>query len=43
MTSLSQDLYKFISQRITTETGELPRAEIVFSFEGEEKRAQATG
>lgn len=43
MTSLSQDHYKFISQRITTETGELPRAEIVFSVRGEEKHAESTG
>ncbi|MGF6147651.1 2-isopropylmalate synthase [Kingella potus] len=43
MHSLAQDAYKFISQRITTETGEEPRAEIVFSIQGEEKRAQATG
>ncbi|QMT33227.1 2-isopropylmalate synthase [Conchiformibius steedae DSM 2580] len=43
LVSLSQDHYKFISQRITTETGELPRAEIVFSVRGEEKHAQSTG
>ena len=42
MASLS-DNYKFISQRIITETGEEPRAEIVFTRQGEEKRAAATG
>ncbi|WP_107688872.1 2-isopropylmalate synthase [Neisseria wadsworthii] len=35
--------YKFISQRISTETGEEPRAEITFSVKGEEKHASATG
>lgn len=43
MTNLSQDQFKFISQRIITETGELPKAEIVFSMNGEEMRAEATG
>lgn len=44
MVSLSQqDHYKFISQHITTETGEEPRAEVVFSMHGEEKHARATG
>lgn len=43
MHSLAQDAYKFISQRITTETGEEPRAQIVFSVKGEEKQAEATG
>ncbi len=43
MSNLSQDRYKFISQRIITETGEEPRAEIVFSVEGREARAQASG
>ncbi|WII94038.1 2-isopropylmalate synthase [Kingella negevensis] len=43
MSNLSQDSYKFISQKIYTETGEEPRAEIVFSVAGEEKRAEATG
>lgn len=38
-----QDRYKFISQRIRTETGELPHAEIVFSIDGAEHRAEATG
>ena len=43
MSNLSSDSYKFISQRISTETGEMPRAEIVFSINGEERRAEATG
>ena len=43
MSHLSQDHYKFISQHIVTETGELPRAHIVFSANGVEQRAEATG
>lgn len=43
MSHLSDESYKFISQHIITETGELPRAEIVFSIEGIEHRAEATG
>lgn len=43
MSHLSDDRYKFISQHIVTETGELPRAEIVFSVDGVEHRAEATG
>ena len=43
MSNLTPDRYKFISQRIFTETGELPRAEIVFSADGEERHAEATG
>ena len=43
MSNLSPDSYKFISQRISTETGEMPRAEIVFSINGEERRAESTG
>jgi len=43
MSNLSPDSYKFVSQRISTETGEMPRAEIVFSINGEERRAEATG
>lgn len=43
MVSLSQDQFKFISQHIVTETGELPKAEIVFSMNGIETRAEATG
>ena len=41
--SLANDQYKFISQHIVTETGEQPRADIVFSMKGEEQRASATG
>ena len=41
--SLMHDQYKFISQHIVTETGEQPRADIVFSMKGEEKRASSTG
>ena len=43
MSNLTPDRYKFISQRIVTETGELPCAEIVFSADGEEQHAEATG
>ena len=43
MSNLAPERYKFISQRIITETGELPRAEIVFSADGEERHAEATG
>ena len=43
MSNLTPDRYKFISQWIVTETGELPRAEIVFSADGEEQHAEATG
>lgn len=41
--NLTPDRYKIISQRIITETSELPRAEIVFSADGEEQHAEATG
>ncbi|MDO1509417.1 MULTISPECIES: 2-isopropylmalate synthase [unclassified Neisseria] len=43
MVNLSHDHYKFISQKITTETGEQPVAEVVFSVSGTEHRASATG
>ena len=43
MSNLAPERYKFISQRIVTETGESPRAEIVFSADGEERHAEATG
>jgi len=43
MSNLAPERYKFISQKISTETGEEPRADIVFSIKGEEKRASATG
>lgn len=43
MGSMNAESYKFISQKISTETGEEPRADIVFSIKGEEKRASAIG
>ncbi len=43
MVNLSHDHYKFISQKITTETGEQPVAEVVFSVGGSEHRASANG
>ncbi|HFC7274528.1 TPA: 2-isopropylmalate synthase [Neisseria meningitidis] len=43
MGSMNAESYKFISQKISTETGEEPRADIVFGIKGEEKRASATG
>ncbi|UOO82556.1 2-isopropylmalate synthase [Uruburuella testudinis] len=43
MVNLSQDHYKFLSQKITTETGEEPVAEVVFSVGGTEHRATANG
>lgn len=43
MGNMNTESYKFISQKISTETGEEPRADIVFSIKGEEKRASATG
>jgi len=43
MANLSPDRYKFISQRIVTETGEPPIAQIVFSVDGVEQHAEATG
>lgn len=41
--TLASEPYKFISQKIHTETGELPTAEIVFSVNGSEHRATANG
>ena len=38
-----EDRYKFVSQHIVTETGEEPRAQIVFSVDSVEKRAEASG
>lgn len=35
--------YKFVSQKISTETGEQPFAEVVFSVNGQEHRATANG
>ncbi|HGP7508570.1 TPA: 2-isopropylmalate synthase [Neisseria gonorrhoeae] len=43
MGNMNAESYKFISQKISTETGEEPRADIVFGIKGEEKRASATG
>lgn len=43
MAHLSDDVYKFVSQYITTETGEQPNAKIVFTVNGVEHRAEATG
>ncbi len=43
MSNLAPDRYKFISQRIVTETGEPPIAQIVFSVDGAEQHAEATG
>lgn len=43
MVNLSQEHYKFISQKIITETGEQPQAEVVFAVNGVETRASATG
>lgn len=43
LTQSIQEQYKFISLRITTETGEQPQAEIVFSYQGEEQRAVSGG
>ncbi|PSJ80024.1 2-isopropylmalate synthase, partial [Neisseria iguanae] len=41
--TLATEQYKFISQKIHTETGELPTAEVVFSVNGREHRATANG
>lgn len=43
MANLSQDNYKLVSQKITTETGEQPLAEVVFTANGVEHKASATG
>ena len=43
MSNLTQDDYKFVSQHIITETGELPRAHIVFNVKGVENHAESTG
>lgn len=43
MANLSQDNYKLVSQKITTETGEQPSAEVVFTANGVEHKASATG
>lgn len=39
----ASESYKFISQKIHTETGEWPTAEVVFSVNGNEHRASANG
>lgn len=43
MNNQATDRYKYISLRINTETGEAPKAEIVFSDHGIEKRASSDG
>lgn len=43
MVNLSQDNYKLVSQKIMTETGEQPTAEVVFTVNGVEHKASATG
>ena len=43
MGNMNTESYKFISQKISTETGEEPSADIVFSIRGEEKHASASG
>ncbi|OSI25384.1 2-isopropylmalate synthase [Neisseria dumasiana] len=43
MVNLSHDNYKLVSQKITTETGEQPVAEVVFTANGVEHKASATG
>lgn len=43
MVNLSPENYKYLSLKIHTETGEEPQAEIVFSIDGQEKRAQSNG
>ncbi|MDO5696317.1 MAG: alpha-isopropylmalate synthase regulatory domain-containing protein, partial [Eubacteriales bacterium] len=43
MTGRAQETYKYVSLKIRTETGEAPSAEIVFTEEGVEKRAQSAG
>ena len=41
--SVEHENYKFLSLKVNTETGEEPRAEIVFSDCGAEKRARSSG
>ena len=43
LTNTAQDSYKYISLKIQTETGEEPKAEIVYSCHGTEVRAQSVG
>lgn len=40
---IAQENYKFVSLKINTETGEEPKAEIVYSKDGDEVRSQNTG
>ena len=43
LTNTAQESYKYISLKIQTETGEEPKAEIVYSCHGTEIRAQSVG
>ena len=40
---VDQEHYKLISIKVSTETGEVPQADLVFNVAGEEKKVQATG
>ncbi|MDK2126329.1 2-isopropylmalate synthase [Parachitinimonas caeni] len=41
--AVDQERYKFISLKVSTETGELPHASITISEEGTERHAESTG
>ncbi|WP_024304382.1 2-isopropylmalate synthase [Pseudogulbenkiania sp. MAI-1] len=43
MVAIDQEDFKFVSLKVNTETGELPRAEIVFNEHGAEQRAVSSG
>ncbi|EEG10099.1 2-isopropylmalate synthase [Pseudogulbenkiania ferrooxidans] len=43
MVAIDQEEFKFVSLKVNTETGELPRAEIVFNERGAEQRAVSSG
>ncbi|KZE33286.1 2-isopropylmalate synthase [Crenobacter luteus] len=43
MITIEQEHYKFVSMKVATETGEPPRAQIVFVDSGSEKRAESEG
>ncbi|WP_037588284.1 2-isopropylmalate synthase [Stenoxybacter acetivorans] len=43
MIHLAPERYKYLSLRVRSETGEAPQAEIVFSINGDEKRAISNG
>ncbi|MBI3146362.1 MAG: 2-isopropylmalate synthase, partial [Pseudogulbenkiania sp.] len=43
MVAIDQEDFKFVSLKVNTETGELPRAEIVFNEHGAERRAVSSG